>query len=196
MTESKNIPKHLTPILIIISWMTYRIAGFMFMGNIEAFGGNAMPNAWVIPFGQDGLIGITAPIVAYLVATRPKMLTYAIAIAWVWWGIADFLVGNVTEMFYPPLQSPFGPHTPDGMLSGWLIGNLLIEVYAFYLLLTPSVRQYFINAEEKAPLSLSNSPMKGRWILIAIGAALMGIFFQNVAGGMDALFQLMGFPSH
>ena len=128
MTESKNIPKHLTPILIILSWMTYRILGFVFMGNTETFGGNVLPNAWIIPLGQDGLIGITAPIVAYLVATRPKILTYVITIAWVWWGIADFLVGNVTELYYPPLQSPFGPHTPSGMLSGWLVGNLLIEV--------------------------------------------------------------------
>lgn len=96
MNEFNKIPKELTPILLILSWMTYRILGFIFMPSIEVFGGDVLPTAWIIPLGQDALIGLTAPIVVYLLATRPKTITYAIGLAWVWWGIADFGVGLVT----------------------------------------------------------------------------------------------------
>jgi hypothetical protein len=193
MTKSIIPPKQLTPILLILSWMTYRIVGFIFMPATEAFGGDVLPTAWIIPLGQDGLIGITAPIVVYLLATKPKALTYIIGIAWVWWGITDFGVGLATEVFQPPLKSPFGPHTPSGMMSGWLLTNLALELYAFYLLLTPPVRQYFMASENVKSLSLKETPLQGKWIFVIIGAVLMGIFFQNVAGGMDALFQSMGF---
>ena len=188
-----NSPKSLTPILIVVSWMTYRILGFVFLGSTETFGGDVLPNAWIIPLGQDGLIGITAPIIAYLIATRPRVLTYAISLAWVWWGIADFIVGMVTEHYYPPHASPFGDHTPDAMLSGWLLGNLAAEIYAFYLLLTPEVRKYFISSENTGVLAVAESPMKGRWRWIIVGAALMGLSFQVLAKGMDGAFQMMGF---
>ena len=193
MTELKNIPKQLTPILIILSWMTYRILGFIFMPAIEAFGGDVLPTAWIIPLGQDGLIGITAPIIVYLLATKPKVLTYAIGIAWVWWGIADFGVGLATEVFQPPFKSPFGPHTPSGMMTGWLLINLTLELYAFYLLLTSPVRQYFMASEDVKSLSLKESPLKGKWIFVIIGAVLMGIFFPVMTNLIDATFGMLGF---
>ena len=95
MIETKNIPKELTPILIILSWMTYRIVGFIFMPSVEVFGGNVLPTAWIIPLGQDALVGLTAPVIVYFLATRPKTITYAIGVAWVWWGITDYGVGNL-----------------------------------------------------------------------------------------------------
>ena len=193
MTKSIIPPKQLTPILLILSWMTYRILGFIFMPAVEAFGGDVLPTAWVIPLGQDGLIGITAPIVVYLLATKPKALTYIIGIAWVWWGITDFGVGLATEVFQPPLKSPFGPHTPSGMMSGWLLTNLTLELYAFYLLLTPPVRQYFMASENVKSLSLKETPLKGKWIFVIIGAVLMGIFFPVMANLIDSTFQIMGF---
>ena len=193
MTERNTIPKQLTPILIILSWMTYRILGFRFIPSIEAFGGDILPTAWIIPLGQDALIGITAPIVVYLLATRPKFITYAIGLAWVWWGITDFSVGFVTEIFQPPLKSPFGPHTPSAMMKGWLLTNLALELYAFYLLLSSPVRQYFMNSENAKALDLKETPLKGKWIFVMIGAILMGLFFPVAANAIDSIFELFGF---
>ncbi|MDX2469213.1 MAG: hypothetical protein QNL04_01415 [SAR324 cluster bacterium] len=193
MTQIKNFPKGLTAILIIVSWMTYRMLGFIFMPSVEAFGGDLLPTAWVIPLGQDALIGLTAPLIAYLIATKPKILTYAIVVAWVWWGIADFGVGLATEYFQPPFKSPFGSHTPSLMMTGWLLTNLSLEVYALYLLLTPDVRQYFMTQDKAASLSIAESPMKGRWILVVMGAALMAVFFQTMTKMIDAAFAMMGF---
>ena len=193
MTKLNNTPKQLTPILIILSWMTYRILGFIFMPALETFGGDILPTAWIIPLGQDGLIGITAPIIVYLLATKPKIFTYVIGVAWVWWGIADFGVGLATEHFQPPLKSPFGPHTPSGMMTGWLLTNLTLELYAFYLLLTPTVRQYFMASENTKPLSLKETPLKGKWIFVIIGAILMGLFFTKISHAIDSIFEILGF---
>lgn len=193
MTKLNNIPKQLTPILIILSWMTYRILGFIFMPAVEVFGGDVLPTAWIIPLGQDALIGLTAPIVVYLLATKPKVLTYAIGVAWVWWGIADFGVGLATEIFQPPLKNPFGSHTPSGMMTGWLFTNLALELYAFYLLLTPTVREYFMASENKKSLSLKETPLKGKWIFVLIGAALMGLFFPLITPFIDSMFEMLGF---
>ena len=101
-----EFPKGLTPIIIIVSWMTYRILGFLFLPEVEGLGGNMMPSAWIIPLGQDGLVGLTAPIIAYLIVTRPKVLTYTIAVGWVWWGIADFIIGMITESFLSTYDKP------------------------------------------------------------------------------------------
>ena len=166
------------------------------MPAVEAFGGDVLPTAWIIPLGQDGLIGITAPFIVYLLATKPRALTYVIGIAWVWWGITDFGVGLATEIFQPPLKSPFGPHTPNAMMKGWLFTNLILELFAFYLMLTAPVRQYFMASENENSLSIKESPLKGKWIFVIVVAFLMGIFFKNVTGGMDGLFELMGFPVH
>ncbi len=173
--------------------MTYRILGFIFMPSIEAFGGDVLPTAWIIPLGQDALIGLTAPIVVYLLATKPKALSYVIGIAWVWWGITDFGVGLATEIFQPPLQSPFGPHTPNSMMKGWLLMNLMLELYAFYLLLTPKVRQYFLASENNKTLSLKETPLKGKWIFVIVGAVLMALFFQNMSNLIDSTFKMLGF---
>jgi hypothetical protein len=193
MNEFNKIPKELTPILLILSWMTYRILGFIYMPSIEVFGGDVLPTAWIIPLGQDALIGLTAPIVVYLLATRPKTITYAMGLAWVWWGIADFGVGLVTEIFQPPFKSPMGENTPSFVLTGWLLTNLSLEIYAFYLLLTPKVRNYFIVSEKDKPLNLEETALSGKWIFAIVAAALTGLFFPIMAMGINTFFKMMGY---
>lgn len=193
MTQFKKTPKELTPILIILSWMTYRIVGLIFMPAIKVLGGDVLPTAWIIPLGQDALIGLTAPVVVYFLATKPKTITYAIGLAWVWWGIADFGVGLATEIFQPPLKSPMGENTPSFVLTGWLLTNLFLELYAFYLLLKPTVRNYFMASENNRPLSLKETPLKGKWIFALITAALTGLFFPIVAMGINEVFKMMGY---
>lgn len=175
--------------------MTYRILGFVFFSRLETFGGDLMPNAWIIPLGQDGLIGLTAPIVVFLIATRPRLSTYVIAIAWLWWGIADFGVGLVVEHFYPPFRSPMGPHVPDVVMTIWLLVNLGLELWAFALMLTPRVRGYFVASEGGVPLSLRESAMGGAWIWIILGSAAIGLLFSYVAAGMNFMFAMLGFPA-
>lgn len=188
-------PAGLTAILVISSWMTYRVLGLIFLGETDAFGGSLMASAWVIPLGQDALVGLCAPFVVYLLATRPKVITYAIGLAWLWWGVTDFVVGIVTGANYPPTTSLFGPHTPGAMMEIWLYGNLFVEIWALYLMLTPSVRAYFQRGENQAAMSVSQSPMGGAWIYIIIVSGLVGLTFPYVAIVIDGVFQLLGFAA-
>lgn len=190
MNDAKKWPPGLSAIILISSWMTYRIAGLPFLGGTEAFGGSAMASAWVVPLGQDALIGLTAPLVVYLIATRPRVATYAIAAAWLWWGIADFVVGLVIGSQYPPMESPFGPHTPEAMLDIWLYANLAIEVVALVLLGRKDVRDYFVESQSREPIALSASPFGGRWVVLIVVGGLMGVFFKQVALMMDSAFAL------
>lgn len=190
MNDAKKCPPELTAIILISSWMTYRIAGLPFLSGTEAFGGAAMASAWVVPLGQDALIGLTAPFVVYLIATRPRVATYAIAAAWLWWGIADFVVGLVVGSLYPPMEAPFGPHTPPGMLDFWLYANLAIEIVALALLARKDVRYYFMESQSREPIALSSSPFGGRWVVLLVAAGLMGVFFERVALMMDSFFAL------
>lgn len=183
----------LTPIVLIASWMTYRSLGFGMLSKVEMNGGDTYPTAWIIPLGQDALIGLTAPIVAYLLATQPTTLTYVIAVAWTWWGITDFCVGMVVEKYLPPYKSPFGPHTPAKMLPVWLIVNVLLEIYMLYLLFTPEVFEYFNASPVKESLSIAESPMGGAWIALVIGAAAMGAFFPVVGAFINNTFKVLGF---
>jgi hypothetical protein len=188
-----NHPRGLTPLLVISAWMTYRILGFVFAGSVEALGGNMMASAWIIPLGQDALVGITAPAIVYLMATRPGVLTYALSLAWLWWGNVDFVIGLIIETYYPPAVGPFGPHVPDSMLSIWLYGNLAAGIYAFYLLLTPRIRAYFVAADSAAARRIADTPLRGGWVLVIVGAGLMGLFFPLVAASMDMMFEALGF---
>ena len=185
----------LTPILLIAAWMTYRSLGFGMMSKVEKFGGDVFPTAWVIPLGQDALVGITAPIVVYLLATHPSIASYVIAVAWAWWGITDFCVGMTVEIVQPARKSPFGPHTPMAMLPVWLICNLLIEIYMLYLLCTPEVFEYFTNSSFEDGLSIGDSPMGGAWMWMLIGAGAMGAFFPIVGSTIDNTFKKLGFNS-
>ena len=185
----------LTPIVLIASWMTYRTLGFGMMSKVEKNGGDTFPTTWVIPLGQDALIGVTAPIVAYLLATSPGIMTYVIAIAWTWWGITDFCVGMVVERIQPPHKSPFGDNTPAAMLPIWLIANVALEIYMLYLLFTPEVFEYFTTASPQDGLSIADSPMGGAWLgLVAVGAA-MGAFFPVVGAVINGTFKRLGFAN-
>lgn len=191
-TNPARFPSALAPILAISAWMTYRVAGLPFLGETEAFGGDQMAAAWVIPLGQDALIGLTAPLVVFLLATRPRVATYALGAAWLWWGITDFVVGLVVEGIYPPTKSPFGPNTPEVMMVVWLWGNLAVECLALGLLGTPAVRGYFADPDtQQVTIPVRQSPMAGKWLWILVLAAAMGVFFKMVALGMDAAFGLI-----
>ena len=143
--------------------------------------------------GQDALIGLTAPVVAYLLATQPSITTYVIAVAWMWWGITDFCVGLVVERYQPPYKVPFGPNTPTWMLTVWLVVNVGLQIYAFYLMWTAEISAYFTGPGAKTALSIADSPMGGNWIWIIVGAASMGVFFGVVGATINGMFKMLGF---
>ncbi|MFT5064865.1 MAG: hypothetical protein ACI9TA_000472, partial [Reinekea sp.] len=77
----KQFPRFFNFVILIAAWQTYRIVGALFWGGLDLSGGGVFPNAWVIPLSQDTLTGLLAPVVVYLLAMRPNVLSYALAVA-------------------------------------------------------------------------------------------------------------------
>lgn len=86
-----------------------------------------------------------------------------------------------------------GENTPSFVLTGWLLTNLALELYAFYLLLTPKVRNYFMASEKDKPLNLKETPLSGKWIFAIVAAALTGLFFPIMAMGVNGFFKMLGY---
>jgi len=57
--------------------------------------------------------------------------------------------------------------------------------------LTPSIRRYFIKADDKAGLSFKQSPMSGKWIWVIGFGALNGIFFNAQTAAINALLGML-----
>lgn len=190
-TMDREFPRYLSFILIIAAWQTYRIAGAIFWSGLDLSGGDLLPNAWAIPLSQDTVTGLLAPLIVFMMAMRPSVLSYALGVSFFVFGIVDFTNGMVVEALYPPHFPPLGENMPAGFLKGWLFGNMTLEIVALALLLTPAVRRYFIQAEGGSGLRFKDSPMAGKWIWVVGFGALNGIFFKAQAAAMNAMFGLL-----
>lgn len=184
----KQFPRFFNFVILITAWQTYRIVGAMFWGGLDLSGGGLFPNAWVIPLSQDTLTGLLAPIVVYLLAMRPSVLSYALAVAFFVFGIVDFTNGMVIETLYPPHVPLLGENMPDAFMTSWLVLNMVLEIVALGLLLSPVMRRYFIDAENTDALTFKQSPMGGKWTWAIGFGALNGIFFEAQVAAMNTMF--------
>lgn len=155
-------------------------------------GGGLLPNAWVIPLWQDAATGLLAPFIVYLMAMRPSVLSYALGVAFFLFGIVDFTNGMVVETHYPAHVPPLGENVPAAFLTGWLAINMVLEIAALAMLLTPKMRQYFIEAEGQAGPSFKQSPRAGKWVWVIVFGALNGVFFKAQAAAMNAMNAMFG----
>ena len=184
----KQFPRYFNFILIIIAWQTYRIVGALFWDGLGLSGGGALPNAWVIPLSQDTITGLLAPFIVFLLAMRPNILSYAVGVAFLVFGIVDFTNGIVIETLYPPHVQLLGENMPKGFLTGWLVINMVLEIIALVLMLSLPIRHYFINAEVTGHLSIKQSPMAGKWLWVILFGAVNGIFFEAQMAAVNTMF--------
>ena len=134
-----TFPRFFKFILIVAGWQTYRFFAAIGFGDIELFGGSILPNAWVIPIWQDTMTGLLAPFIVYMLAKRPSILSYALGVSFFIFGIVDFTNGLIIDALYPSLNE-----IPKGAMAAWLSTNMLFEVLALGLFLTPGIRRYFM----------------------------------------------------
>ena len=80
---------------------------------------------------------------------------------------------------------------PDAFMTSWLVLNMVLEIVALGLLLSPVMRRYFIDAENKGALTFKQSPMEGKWVWMIGFAALNGIFFEVLVAAMNTMFGLI-----
>ena len=163
------------------------------MPKIECFGGDVFPTGWIIPLLQDGLIGTTAPLITFLLATKSGITVYIVAMCWFWWGICDFGIGLAVDGYMTPYKGPFGAHVPAFMLKAWLIGNMAAEVYAFYLMWSSEMFTYMTTTSKSVPIA--EGAHGGMWIAYCAAAAfVMTVGFPVVGMFMNTMFKTLGFP--
>jgi hypothetical protein len=126
-----------------------------------------------------------------MMAMRPSVLSYALGVSFFAFGIVDFTNGIVIEALYPPHFPSLGANMPIAFLTGWIAINMVLEMAALALLLTPAIRRYSSEAEDELGLSFKQSPMAGKWIWFLVFGALNGIFFKVQADAMNAMFGML-----
>jgi hypothetical protein len=186
-------PPQLATIVGITAWQTYRLIGLSLLPML----GTVLPKPWLLPMINTGIIGLTAPLIAYRLATSNSMFAWAVAVAWTWWGLVDFTHYLATEYCFPmskELPYVFGEHTPRWLTQVWLGGNMAIEAYMFSLLWSPEVISYFSGIEgSSTSLALGDTVMGGKWL----GIIAFGILFQPgfplVGKSLSAVFYALGF---
>lgn len=114
-------------IRLITILQAWRVAGVMFLG-LYAY--DVLPGLFALPAGIGDLaVGITAPVVAMLLLTRPDYAASRAFVVWNWLGIFDFIVaftaGTLAAGVVPGLVGEItsAPLTvwPLGMVPGFLV---------------------------------------------------------------------------
>ena len=133
-------PAPVRAIVTITALMVYRAGVAAFLPRL---GDDDTSWAWIVPWVGDTLIGLTAPIVAYLLWTRRGALIWGLGLAWTFWGAWDYLSGimvNIVE----PLEDGFGP---EWFTYLWLIGWMLAQIYVLWRLTHTDIARYYLATE-------------------------------------------------
>jgi len=122
---------HIAAVLTLI--MTYRVTPIFLMSEV----GGTIPEFWGVAFRGDIFIGITAPIVAWLLWRKQGLAVWTVAIVWQFIGIKDFLTG-LEFHFIQPFDPSMGS-IPIVLLGG----GPLVHLVAVYLLIKH--RSHYLN---------------------------------------------------
>lgn len=105
-------------------FMFYRVSAGLYLPKV----GDTIPEFWGIAYRGDILIGLTAPLIAYLLWKHRNLSTWTLAIVWHWIGLKDFIAGLEFHLI-----QPFDPAMGDLPILIFIIGPL-IHIYVTYLL--------------------------------------------------------------
>lgn len=104
--------------------MIYRVSAGLYLPKV----GDSIPEFWGIAYRGDIVIGVTAPIIAFLLWKRRSLSTWTLAIVWQWIGLKDFIGGLEFHLI-----EPFDPAMGDLPIAIFIIGPV-IHIYTTYLL--------------------------------------------------------------
>ena len=97
------------------------------------------PAAWLMPLVGDAFVGLTALLVAFLVATRPTLTTWTVAVVWTSLGAFDAAAALLVEISAPwPeffMLEIFG--------RSMFPAAMLVHVLILFLLTRPEARRSF-----------------------------------------------------
>lgn len=124
MVSQSKVPNGIKIAIGITLFMVYRVSAGLYLPKV----GESIPEFWGVAYRGDILIGITAPIIAYLLWKHRSLLTWTLAIVWHWIGLKDFVSGLEFHLI-----EPFDPSMGNLPIAIFIIGPLL-HIYVTYLL--------------------------------------------------------------
>ena len=136
MNNTKNRPKQVKWIAILILITTGRFSVVTYFEGLEMFGGPD-PNEWFGPWTTDTILGILAPFIAYFVYKKKGLRLWGALIAYNCIGAFDYANGILTQYLSPQVSNP-----PE-MIFGALILFLCIQLVVIYLLFNKNVINHF-----------------------------------------------------
>lgn len=125
--EMKNLNLGLMIAVAITAIQAWRVSAISYLMKV----GDSVPVIWSIPFKGDSFIGITALIVAFLLARRRGLNIWMIGIIWQVIGLVDLYVAMETQLLAPLGQAPYLV-VPAGIAMHFTALYLLIKNQRFY----------------------------------------------------------------
>lgn len=122
--------------VILTALMTYRLLPLISYAGL----GDTVPISWVNPFTGDILIGLTAPIMAFLLARRPSLSVWAAVIAWHCLGIWDYITGVILDFVDPITWAP-----PGALYL--LLAGIAVQLINLFLLTNGPARRAYASLE-------------------------------------------------
>lgn len=133
-----------TLIAILILFTTIRFMVVTFLPSLQMFGG-PNPNAWIGPWGADTVLGLLAPLMAWLAWRGTGLRVWGALIAYNAVGAFDYSHGLLTQWLEPTV-------TQSAALTFGSIGvSLVVQLFVIALLFRPVVVQAFAAGVSDTP---------------------------------------------
>ncbi len=136
-------------IALLILLTTIRFMVVTFLPSLQMFGG-PNPDAWIGPWGADTLLGIFAPIMAWLAWRGVGVRAWGVLIVYNAIGAFDYSHGLLTQWLEPTV-------TQSAALTYSSIGiSLIVQLVVVFLLFHAEVVRSFVADARKAVLLTEN----------------------------------------
>ena len=130
-------PRTVVLLIILTALFVSRVVGFFLLASVGELPDGA-PESWFIPFLGDGLIGISAIVIAIFLWRRSTFGVWLGAVIFHSIALFDTVMAGVNNIREPWDASPLGDMI--GLGFGFLI---LVSVVSLYLLSRADVRRYY-----------------------------------------------------
>lgn len=114
--------------IVLTGVMTWRISALTYLSQV----GDTLPEFWGIAFKGDAFIGVTAPIVAYLLYKHRTLSVWTLGVVWQCIGLFDLWVAIESQFIFSIGQAP-NYVIPTGMVMHAVALVLLLRARGVFL---------------------------------------------------------------
>jgi hypothetical protein len=145
MTKSslvaKERPRAATIIAVLMLLTTVRFSVVFSIPGLEMFGG-IEPDAWIAPWVSDTILGMLAPLMAWLAWRQVGPVIFAVLVAYNCLGAFDYAHGLATQWIHPQVGAPFAA------IFGFIAVSMLVQLIVIGLLFQRKTIAYYCNTAE------------------------------------------------